>query len=284
MLSKELEIGIDINDSITNWVNEEPIFNIDRWLSFDSTDFQLTEPNRKWLAIYNHTSLHDSKQICYSSMDSKACLVLKKDLPALKEIVQNNPDSLHFITHMDGLHSSPRTDTYCNPTDIVWMTWIEEDETEQTFYEQDSGKDKELVHSLTQIVQHNIDGESYLMLPSKKIRELIGCYELLGSELKNANGTTLAFTHKISDGPFKDNQEMVLIDNEILRKVLEEEAYEIVWFVQLFKQKNPLNKSSDKKFHVQKTRKYFVWTEDNQKKRLKFWDEYFSNQRDKEGN
>lgn len=119
------------------------------------------------------------------------------------------------------------------------------------------------------------------MLPSKKVRRLIGCYELLGGELKDANEKTLAFNQKISDGSFKDKQEMVLIDNDILEKVLEKEGYEIVWFVELFKKKNPLNETLDKNFHVQKTRKYFVWTEDNQKKRLKYWDEYFSNKRDK---
>jgi hypothetical protein len=284
VLSKELETGIDIKESITNWVNEEPIFDLENWLSFESTDFQLLEANRKWTAVYNQTSLHDSKQFCYSCISLTACLVKKNDLPILQKIISDNPDSLHFITHMDGLHASPRTDTYCNPTDIVWMNWIEEDGTTETFYDSSSDNEKELVHTITEVVQNGINGESYLTLPSKKVRELINCYELLDGELKNSSGKTLAFNHKLSDGSFRDNQEIVLVDTETLERVLTKAGYEICWFVELFKKKKPLKESLDKNFHVQRTRKYFVWNENSQKKSLKFWDEWFSNTRDKDEN
>lgn len=279
-LSKELEMGNEINQNITNWVNEEPVFDLEKWLSYDSTDFQIDEQNRKWLALYNYTGLHDSKQFCFSYFNSVACLIEKKDLPSLIRIIQSNPDSLHFISYMDGLHSSPRTDTYCNPTDIVWMTWIEEDETEETFYDGISHDEKYLHHTITEITQNDINGESYIRLPSKKVRKLINCYELLGSELKDAKGKTLAFNHKKSDGAYRDSQELVLVDKDVLEKLVDKEGYEIVWFVELFKKKNPLNERLDKDFHVQRTRKYFVWTEKNEKKSLKFWDEWFSNQRD----
>lgn len=281
VLSKELETGIDVNQSITKWVNEEPVFDLEKWLSFDSADFQIDKSDRTWLAIYNCTGLYDSKQFCYSNFNSVACLIKKEDLPSLTKIIQSNPDALHFISHMDGLHSSPRTDTYCNATDIVWMTWIEEDGTEEIFYDGSSVDEKYLHPAITKISQSNIDGESYIRLPSKKVRKLIDCYELRGSELKDSSGQTLAFNHKISDGAFRDRQELVLVDNDTLKEVVNKEGFEIVWFVELFKKKNPLNKSLDKDFHVQRTRKYFVWTEVNEKKSIKFWDERFSNQRDK---
>lgn len=280
VLSKELEVGIEVNQSITNWVNEEPDFDLEKWLNFDSADFQRDEPNRKWLALYNYTGLHDSKQFCYSSFNSTACLIKKDDLPSLIKVIQSNPDSLHFTTHMDGLHSLPRTNIYCNPTDIVWMTWIEEDETQEIFYDGISDDEKYLHHTITQITQNNINGESYIRIPSKKIRKLIDCYELLGSELKDVNGKTLAFNHKKSDGAYRDSQELVLVDKEIFETLVDKEGYEIVWFVELFKKKNPLNKSLDKNFHAQKIRKYFVWMKGNEKKSFKFWDEWFSNRRD----
>lgn len=281
VLSKELETDIDINQSITNWVNEEPVLDLEKWLSFDSTDFQINEPNRKWLALYNDTSLHDSKQFCNSYFYSVACLIKKEDLPSLIKIIQNNPDSLHFISHIAGLHSTPRTYIFSNPTDIVWMTWIDEDETERSFYDDISEDEKFLYHTITDITQNDINGESYIRLPSKKVRKLIDCYELLGSELKDANGKILAFNHKISDGAFRDSQELVLVDKDVLVKLVDKDGYEIVWFLELFKKKNPLNESLDKDFHVQRTRKYFVWPEKNEKRSVKFWDEWFSNRREK---
>lgn len=170
----------------------------------------------------------------------------------------------------------------CNPTDVVWMTWVEEDGTEQPFYDEISGDEKYLYHTITEITQKSIDGEDSICLPSKKVRKLIDCYELIGSELNDASGKMLAFNYQKSDGAYRDNQELVLVDKDVLESLVDEEGYEIVWFVELFKKKNPLNKSLDKDFHVQKIRKYFVWTERKEKKSLKFWDEWFSNQRDKE--
>lgn len=280
VLSKELETGIELKQSITNWVNEEPIFELENWLTFNSIDFQIEEPHRKWLALYNKTVLYDSKELCCSYFSAVACLVEKGDLQVLIKTIESNPDSLHFITHMDGLHSSPKTDTYCNPIDIVWMTWIEEDGTKETFYDIISGDEKYLYNTITEITQNSINGESHICLPSKKIRALIDCYELSGSELKDSNERTLAFNHKKSDGLYQDRQELVLVDKDILEKIIDNAEYEIVWFINLFKEKNPLNKSLDKNFHIQKTRKYFVWNEEGMKKCLKFWDEYFSNHRD----
>jgi hypothetical protein len=282
VLTREFETGATINKDIANWVNEEPVFDLDNWLSFDSTDFQIEEPNRKWMALYNHTNLHDSKEYCYSYIDLKACLLNKADLPALIRIIQNNPDSLRFTTRLEGLRASPRTDTYSNPTDIVWMTWIEEDGSEEILYNSNSDEEKYLHNTITRIVQNKIDGEDYLMLPSKKIRGLIGCYELLGDELKDANEETLAFNYKKSDGSYKDNQELLLVDRVVFETIADREGYEMVWFIELFRQRNPLNKILDENFHIRKTRKYFVWTENYKKQIFKFWDEDASNIRDKE--
>lgn len=68
----------------------------------------------------------------------------------------------------------------------------------------------------------------------------------------------------------------------MLNEALFKEGYEIIWFIEHFKSKNPLNENLDKNFHVQKSRKYFVWIENNQFKSIKFWDEWFSNQRKRE--
>lgn len=282
-LSKELETSGGIKEAITNWVNEEPSFDPDNWLRFDSTDFfPDAEDNKKWTAILNHTALHDSEQYCYSRLDARACLVRENDLQALTKVISVNPDSLHFITHLDGFHASPATDTYSNPTDIVWMTWIDEDGATETFYDDTSDDERRLKHTLTQVVQTGISGETYWILPSKEVRSLVGCYDFVNGELRDINGETRAFVHKSTDGNYDDNQQMVLIDEEALRTI-KAAGYELVWFFEHFKEKNPLDKSEDKDFHVQKVRKYLVrpgkikgWEV------YKFWDEWASNVRDKD--
>jgi hypothetical protein len=279
LLMKELETGSDIKGVIEKWVNEEPSFDLEKWLSFESADFQLSEPNRRWTAIYNDTGLYDSKQLCYSQITLTACLVYKKDLPILKKAIRNNPDTIDATFHTDSLYASPNTDMYCNPTDIVWMNWIEENNRAETFYDNCSGK--ELLYTITKLIQIGVDGESHHILPSKKIRELIRCYDFVDMELQDLDGNTLSFIHKISDGQFQDNQEIILVDSNVLEKALTEAGYEIVWFAELFRQKNTLNKDLDKEFHPQRTRKYFIWNEDVQKSSFKFWDAQYSHRRDK---
>jgi len=258
-LVKELSSSGDIKDAIKNWVSEEPVFDPEHWISFESTDFYPdAAENKRWTAILNHTALHDSEQYCYARLEIRACLIKIEDLEAFKNVITNDPDSVHFVRYLDGFHASPRTDTYSNPTDIAWMTWIDEDEATETFYDLGSGDKKYLKHTLTRIVQTGVKGETYWMLPSKEIRNIIGCYDFVNGDLKDIDGKTLAFIHRSSEGGHEDNQEMVLIDDEALEKV-RVAGYELVWFFEHFKEKNPLNKSLDKDFHVQKVRKYFVW-------------------------
>jgi hypothetical protein len=276
-LTKELVKGPNLKEAIVNWVREEPSFNLENWLTYDSEDFQLAGENKKWTAIYNHTALNDSNQWCYSYITITAGLVQKKDFPILLKIIKQDSNSLYFLTHLYASHATPRTDTYCNPTDLVWMSWIGEDESTETFYESLSKTRKNIFRTITKVIQNGLDGEKYSMIPSKKVRELIGCYELVDDEFKDSNANVVSFSHKVSDGFYKDNQEILVVDSDILENAINQVNYEIVWFVELFRQRNPLNKNFDENFRSQRVRKYFAWNEDGEKRCYKFWDEQFSN-------
>ena len=282
-LSKELDINTNIEESVTNWVNEEPEINFKNWLDFESKDISMEGESgcKEWVALYNHTGLHDSKKLCYTYLDIKACFINKTDVDIIIKILKESPDNIGFITNLNNLHSIPQTSTYCNPSDIVWMSWIDEDEKVQTFYDLQSDLIKELQLSLIKVVQSTIDGENYWMLPSAKARNLLDCIELVRDELKNSEGKTVAINYKKSEGSsMGDKQELVLGNFRYLKEALSKEGLEIVWFVDLCKRRNPLNKSLRKDFHVQKVRKYFCWLNNGEIESLKFWEEKFSNRRD----
>ncbi|HZL10069.1 MAG TPA: hypothetical protein VFC65_08730 [Prolixibacteraceae bacterium] len=162
------------------------------------------------------------------------------------------------------------------------MSWIEEDGNSYSFGIDEDGK--ELKVSLTKVVRNTTEGEDYFMLPSKGIREMVNSYELVGDELKDSNRKTVAFIHKLSKGFHKDNQELVLVDRELFEDAIQRNDYDLVWFITVYKEKNPLNESLDKDFHVRKSRKYFVWFDNQELKSFKFWDEKFTNVRDNEEN
>ena len=282
VLSKELDENIEIKESLTNWVNEEPDLDFGNWLFYGSEDFETKDKTSKWIALYNHTSLHDSKEIGYTFLDSKACLVLKSDFKTLISTMTKESDKQDLTFHLDSLIATPRANTYCNPTDIVWMSWIEEDGSSYSFGVDEFENEMELKVSLTKVVRNTTQGEDYFMLPSKKIREMINSYELVGDELKDSNRKTVAFIHKLSKGFHKDSQELVLVDKEVIEAAIEKAGYYLVWFITVFKEKNPLNESLPKDFHVRKSRKYFVWRDGSELKTVKFWDDEFTNVRDNE--
>jgi hypothetical protein len=105
-------------------------------------------------------------------IQSEACLIRTKDFKKLKSVIENKAErQLHFITHFDGLMTSPDTTTYTNPSDIVWMDWIEEYSDAETGY---LGRDEsKLFYTITKLTQGTVDGEKHYKIPSKLIRRLL---------------------------------------------------------------------------------------------------------------
>jgi hypothetical protein len=138
-----------------------------------------------------------------------------------------------------------------------------------------------MYHALTKLYAETIDGEKEIILPSKKARELINACELINNELKNDINETIGFFHTIKENEYKDSQNMVLVDYELLKQKMIKENLDIVWFVEIYKSNNTLNEELDKKFQVRKSFKYFIWIENEKFLNIKFWEEEFNNQRDK---
>jgi len=269
----------DIGKNIKDWVGEEPKIDFSKWLKFEDSDFPGNGDGKTWLALHSDTSLDDATKVGISRMESTACLIPVKHFEKLKRKVQDDPDSLGFITSLDRLEASPDTDTYSNPSDLVWMKWVGEVENSEMIYFK--GKEVKMDLAITRVVQRTLDGEKYYRIPSKMIRELIGARTYADPKLYNGAKEVIAFRNAVSDGAYRDSQELVLVDEELLAKVLKENSLKLIWWVDFFKAKDALNKQYEKYLFVQKSSKYFVWQEGDQFKSYKFWSEYFSNTRDK---
>lgn len=278
-LAPTISVSGNVSNNIKMWTEQEPAIDFARWLSFSDTDFPQFGTGRDWLALYNYTALEDASHAGFSQLSATACLLQKDELEDMKNILINRFDGrAYFITHLDGLKASPDTDTYSNPGDIVWMNWIEEYSDGERVYL--NGKDSKLFYTITTITQSTTDGEKYYLIPSKKVRSLLEIKSFLHSELLDATGRPLSFTHEISEGSYRDTQRMLLADHSLLTKKLQEQNLQICWFVDFFKQKNPLNEAFKSYPHTQKSRKYFVWLEDGSFHSFQFWDAYFNNTRD----
>ena len=279
-LASTIDLTTDIEENIKKWVREEPGVDFAKWVKFDDTDFPEFGNIKHWIALYNHTKLLDASKAGSSSLNAYGCLIKESEFEKLKNIIATKPQSLHFVSHLSGLHASPDTATYSNPSDIVWMDWVEEYSNSEKINFKEGETD--LFYTITDLTQGTHAGEKHYMIPSKLVRKIIGIRSFSNPEFMDEGGKPIAFIHKKSEGAFKDSQEIVLVDKELLYTGLKEKGLKICWFVEVFKKKNPLNEALKEYAHDQKTRMYLVWEKADEIKSIKFWDAYFSNQLDKE--
>jgi hypothetical protein len=276
-LTPELDDIPDFDAAIKSGVENEPELNLEKWIEFTSSDFLKDQPDENWEAILNHTKLHESLAFMDTTLDARACIIKKGQTSILLDIMRTNPKNLHFLSHLDGLVGSPQTDIYSNPTDIVWMDWIQENNFSEDYYTIEG--EQVLLYSLTSITTDTVDGEKHEVIPSKKVRELLGITDLDGKAYVNRDGRAVAYSHTVSGNNY-DNQQIIFVNSSDFKKALDKNELEVVWFVNIFKSKNALNDKIKSDLHPMKCRKYFVYREDEKLNTLKIWDARFCNRSD----
>jgi hypothetical protein len=271
----------NVAENIRIWTDSEPTLDFSKWIQYSYSDFKISDKTQRGIVISNRTVMHDSSQLGFARIDVTACLSSPETFILLKEKINFDADSLNFIRHLDHLEASPDTSTYSNPSDIVWMDWIAELNNLESFNYY--GEEHEILFTLTGITQGTVNGEKYFQIPSKKVRQLLGIKSFREPLFQNEEDETVAFIHEVSDGSYKDSQKILLVNSNIFFDQLKAEDLEIFWWVEVFKQKNPLFKPDNDYPHSQKTYKYLVWKEEENFHHILFWNERFSNQREEEG-
>jgi len=261
-------------------VESEPIIDFNNWVHFSDKDLRSEGSDKEWLALFNYTNVHDSKSYIYSSVDIRGVLIQKGQAPVLLDIVKNKPRRSSFVESIDRMVSSPDTDTYCNPTDVVWMKWIGENYDFEVYYQPPDGEEKHMQYTVTSVTKYTVEGgEDEIYIPSKVVREMLGISEMSQQVFLDDEGRIVAINHILSR-PNYDKQEMTLVPKKEFLAKLEADGKDIVWFVDLYRTKNALNENIKSESHPMKTRKYILWYKDGQLSWEKFWDARFSNQRD----
>jgi len=267
------------DDQVKTGVEAEPVIDFKLWLEFQEADFRNDPPEKNLLAIYNYTSVHDSQAYINSRIDARGVIIEKGQAPALLDIVKNHPRRSHFVEGIDRMVGSPDTDTYSNPSDVVWMNWIGETQDGEAYYLPPDGEEKFMNYTVTSVTRSSVNGESEIYIPSKYVRELLGIVEMSDQVFVDRENQVKAINHNISL-PNYDRQEITVVPKDEFLQKLDSEGKEMVWFVEVFRVKNALNEAIKSEQHPMKTRKYFVWYENGEFKWEKFWDARFSNTRE----
>jgi hypothetical protein len=271
-------LGEDIATAIVNEVMREPEIDFSKWLHFKESQFYLSPTDDDMLAIRNYTSDSDPSGYVYGRIDANACFIRCGTLNDLLAGLADDEYELHFVEHLDGLHASPDTQIYSNPSDVVWMNWIDETEKQEQFYSGDEIEN--IAFALTKMTKNTIQGEKQVYIPSKLTRNLTQIVEMDGQYLLDKEGNIVAFLHMAGDVN-RSNQELVIVKKKLLETALELNGLQLIWFVHLLKSKeHGIDATKDLPFS-QKSRKYIVYQENGELNSQKFWDERVSNHRDR---
>lgn len=261
-LSPEIDNSNDIQSEINKIVTDEPKVNFKNWLNFNNSDFNLEDKN-DYLAIYQYTGLKNSSETITSSIECCAYLIEENDFEIFLNEMKRDSRSISISDY-----GYPDTDTYTNPSNLFWMDWVEESNNTFEFEE-----NKSVFNCLTRVMKNNVDGEEEVIIPSKKIRKLLEISDLDDNSYYNFENNRIGFEHEVNNKAFSyaDNQEIVLIDKELLKKVLKANKLKIFWLASHFIKKNPLNKKIESLKYIDKFRKYIVWEEEeNEFKKYKY--------------
>jgi hypothetical protein len=279
-LAPEMQEQGTSDEQVKVAVESEPVIDFNNWIYFSDKDLRSEGSDKEWLALFNYTNVHDSKSYIYSSVDIRGVLIEKGQAPALLDIVKNHPRRSSFVESIDRMVSSPDTDTYSNPTDVVWMKWIGEKYASEVYYLPPDGEEKNMQYAVASVTKNTVKGgEDEIYIPSKVVREMLCISEMSQQLFLDDEGRIMAINHILSR-PNYDKQEMTLVPQKEFLAKLELNGKDIIWFVELYRTKNALNAKIKSDNHPMKTRKYLVWYKDGQLSWEKIWDARFSNKRD----
>ncbi|HEK20310.1 MAG TPA: GNAT family N-acetyltransferase [Bacteroidetes bacterium] len=275
-LIEEFDKG-DIATYVSEQVSKERKIDFEKWLLFNESQFFVGKTDRPMLALYNDTTQKDNNNYIYANIEAIAVFISTEQIGMVEAILDADAEQFSFAEHLDSLFTSPKTATYTNATDIVWMNWIGEYSNSDE-YETEDGP-LQVYYALTKVASTNSRGENHMVIPSKLSRELGDITSMAGNYFKDKNGEIAGFyQHK---GERDDGaQEMALVNREIFEKKLAEAGLSLAWFIHVYKSKEHHDRLKDIP-HVQWSRKYFVRFDGQDKlQAVEFWNERTSNVRD----
>lgn len=267
-LVSEIDTSNDLQDEIDRIVNTEPEIDFKNWLLYHDLDFNI-KTEKEYLAIYQSTGLTNSSETINGYIDCFSYIIKEEDFDLFAK--QISIDSKSIILSDFG---RPNTDTYATPANLFWMDWIGEKHDQTEF---DEGKF--VFTCLTRVMKDTIEGEKEVIIPAKKIRNLLNISELDNNQYVTINSDIIGFDHEVNTGRFSrgDYQSIILITRDILQKTLSENGLKIFWMANHFIKKNPINKSIEEIKYCQKVRKYIVWLDEDELKSVNYYEGYFSN-------
>lgn len=253
---------------ITKWLQTAPFPNLREWIKAEESKLKpvLEKVGAKgnWVSLYNFTVLTEPQTLSDSIMWIKSCVVKKDDIDQfLFDCREENPSLLSHFKKMDvEFFSSPKSDTYIDPSSLAWMTWVKENYQSFQIHSLENNKlvDYPLYKTVSETTHRmrNDDVEYTFPLPSKLLRELLDITEGDGWRYYNKDKQLVAF-HSLAGEAYRNSQSLLYINQDLLEQALDKHGYKMIWGVRILREPSMKVRDRHDKFFPQRDTSWIVY-------------------------
>jgi len=246
-LPNELNPSLDNyqNDSIENitkWIDDAPVPEFSEWIFSTSLKMLNVSEDLKgdWTCLSNYTSLTEPKTLTESNLWINSFFVKSDDFPLFKEdcLQQNQHLIKHLINSSTSMYSTPKTDTYMNPSALSWMHWIKDDDETFSVYTL-AGNDLKkypVYKSLSEVTYSSVEEREFTFsLPSERLRNTLKIADGDGWRYWDKENEMAVF-YSIAGTSFRDSQNLLYAKTTNLNETLAHHAYNMFWVIRLLRE------------------------------------------------
>lgn len=266
-LTPNIDFGDNL-DKVAKWIHEVKIPDFKSWLKIDKKILQESKI-KTWDVLYNDTSVEGSNGLIRKSISSNMYFIEDAYFNFFRAKISKGYS--HYFEFPEDSGSQPNVSIYISPKDICSLKWLDDIEDKIQFYF-DEERTYDVYKSVSKLTQQTIgEGEEHLKIPSKFTRDLIGIMDGDGTLFLDDNEQIIGFNNRLGK-PFKDGQEMLLVDSDLLNKNLRKRGLRKIWFISIFKDVG-LKARQDLEFYQRHKKLWLVWEDGNEFKYLELLDD-----------
>jgi hypothetical protein len=248
----------DSPETVEKWIRTAPLPEIKCWVESGLSEMTAVgeDLTGEWVSLYNFTSLTEPKTMSDSVLWINSFIITDGDFEYFQKDCENRSDHLlDFFKEMPGsMHSSPKTNTYTNPSALSWMQWVEDDYEKLKVYTLYGKEIKQYIINkcLSQVIYSSVEEQEFTFnLPSKFMRSLLDISSGDGWRFWDKEKNLNAF-FAIAGTPYRNSQTLLYVNKDKLKLKLEQLGYRMFWAIRLMREPSIKIKDKYDNFHFQK--------------------------------
>ncbi|WMT40486.1 hypothetical protein RE628_25395 [Paenibacillus sp. D2_2] len=245
-------------ETVKRWIRNAPLPEMKWWIESKLSEMTAVAEDLKgeWVCLYNFTALTESKTMSDSLLWINSFVIKDEDFEYFRNDCEEKSEYLFDIfKDMPGSkHSSPKTDTYMNPSALSWMQWIEDEYEKFSVYTLHGREIKQYIINkcLSQVTYSSVEETEFTYdLPSKFMCSLLNISNGDGWRYRDNENQVNAF-FSIAGTAYRNNQTLLYANKDKLNSKLKQSGYKMFWSIRLMREPSIKIKDKYDRFHFQK--------------------------------